>query len=272
MVESHSPTPAEQRVKRSLRDSCGIITGSSTGIGRALAIELARAGAQSVLVARSATKLAALSEQLRQDGYKSHDLAGDVTDPELRRRVIQAAEEHWGKLDFLINNAGVGALGRFEDAASDRLRAVMEVNFFAAAEMIRTSLPLLRRGQRPIIVNVGSILGHRGIPHSSEYCASKFALCGFTESIRTEFSRHGVDVLLVSPGTTQTDFFQHALEARQVPWPEQRGVSPELVARRIIQAMQRGRREIVVNPRGQALLLLNRFCPRLVDRIMRRYA
>jgi short-subunit dehydrogenase len=259
-------------VKRSLRGSCGIITGASSGIGRALAVELARAGAQAIFVARSEQKLADLSAELRQDGAESLPVAGDVTDPELRRRLITTASERWGKLDFLINNAGVGALGRFEDAAPDRLRAVMEVNFFAAAEMIRIALPLLQKGERPIIVNVGSILGHRGIPHSSEYCASKFALRGFSESIRTEFLRLGVDVLLVTPGTTQTDFFQHALEARQVPWREQRGVSPELVASRIVRAMERGRHEIVVNPRGKALLLLNRFFPSIVDRIMRRYA
>jgi short-subunit dehydrogenase len=149
---------------------------------------------------------------------------------------------------------------------------VFEVNFFAAAEMIRTALPILRQGNRPIVVNVGSILGHRGIPHSSEYCASKFALRGLTESIRTEFAPLGVDVLLVSPGTTQTDFFQHALENKRVPWPEQKGVSPQLVARRTRRAMEQGRGEIIVNPRGKALVLLNRFLPGVVDRIVRRYA
>lgn len=259
-------------MKRTLHGSRGIITGASTGIGRALAIELARHGARLILIARSQSKLAELTGQLQGQGAQVSFVAGDVTDPAIRAAAINKAEHELGGLDFLINNAGVGALGRFEDATPERLRAVLETNFFAAAEMIRSALPILRHGARPIIVNIGSILAHRGIPHSSEYCASKFALRGLTESIRTEFSRLGIDVLLVSPGTTQTEFFQHALENRQVPWPEQRGVPPELVARRTVKAMERGRKEIVVNPRGRALVLLNRFFPSIVDRILRRYA
>ena len=101
---------------------------------------------------------------------------------------------------------------------------------------------------------------------------SKFALRGLTESIRTELGRLGVDVLLVSPGTTATEFFQNALERNQVPWGTQKGVAPELVARRTVRAMQRGRSEIIVNPRGRALVLLNRFAPRLLDHLLQRYA
>jgi short-subunit dehydrogenase len=258
-------------VKRCLKDSRGIITGASSGIGRALAIELARAGARLVLVARSENKLSELAAELIRDGREAAILVGDVTNQQTRAAAVELSGQTYGGLDFVVNNAGIGALGRFADATPERLRSVFKVNFFAAAEMIRTALPLLSHGNRPIVVNVGSILGHRGIPHASEYCASKFALRGLTESIRTEFVPLGIDVLLVSPGTTQTDFFQHALENKQVPWPEQKGVSPELVARRIRQAMERGRKEIIVNPRGKALVLLNRFLPGIVDRILRRY-
>ena len=92
----------------------------------------------------------------------------------------------YGGLDLLVNNAGIGAQGRFAEADPARLRQIMEVNFFAPAEMTRAALPLLKQGRRPMIVNIGSILGHRGIPGTSEYCASKFAVQGFSESLRAE--------------------------------------------------------------------------------------
>src|SRR5205085_8372174 len=177
---------------RSLAGSRGIITGASSGIGRALAVELAKAGARLVLVARSENTLSELATDLSRDGHQAAILVGDVTNQQARAAAVEMARQAYGGLDFVVNNAGVGALGRFADAAPERLRSVFEVNFFAAAEMIRTALPILRKGNRPIVVNVGSILGHRGIPHSSEYCASKFALRGLTESIRTEFAPLGV--------------------------------------------------------------------------------
>ena len=108
----------------------------------------------------------------------------------------------------------------------------MEVNFFVAVELIRAALPTLRQGRRPMIVNVGSILGHRGIPHMAEYCASKFALAGFSEALRAEVARLGIDVLVVSPGTTATDFHDHLVERTdKPPWPQQPRVPPAVVAK-----------------------------------------
>src|SRR4029079_8217356 len=115
--------------------------------------------------------------------------------------------------DLLINNAGVGALGRFEEAGAERLRRIMEVNFFALVEMARLAIPALQQGRRPLIVNISSILGHRAVPRSSEYCASKFAVQGFSESLRAELTRLKIGVLVVSPGTTATEFFDHAVES-----------------------------------------------------------
>ncbi len=104
----------------------------------------------------------------------------------------------------------------------------MEVNFFALVEMTRAALPLLKQGRRPIIVNVSSILGHRGVPHNSEYAASKFAVHGFSESIRAEFAATGIDVLVVSPGTTETEFFDQVIESNGGPkWPEHTAVTAE---------------------------------------------
>ena len=164
-------------------------------------------------------------------------------------------------------------MGLFEDADPERARRVMEVNFFSLIEMVRLGLPLLKRGNRPIIVNVSSILGHRGTPHSSEYCASKFAVQGFSEAIRAELVRHGIDVLVVSPGTTQTEFFERVIERTDEPsWPEHSAVTPAHVARRTVRAIRRGRHEIIPYGWGRVLCWLNRLSPRMVDRIMARYA
>ena len=262
--------------RRLLSDARAIITGTSSGIGRALAGELARRGARLVLNARRSDKLGELAAELIAAGAPAANVVpcpGDVSDPAARQKLIQAARSHFGGLDVLINNAGIGALGRFADAAPERLRRIMEVNFFAAAELIRLALPLLKAGNRPLIVNVGSILGHRGIPRSSEYCASKFALQGFSESLRAELAPVGVDLLVVSPGTTESDFHQNVIERLgEANWPAQPPISAEAVARAAANAMEKGKREIIPNARGRLLCLVNRLAPRLVDRFMARYA
>ena len=259
--------------KRQINGSRAIVTGASSGIGKALALELARQGARLVLAARRESRLRELCEQI-QSQFKTECLftAGDIQDATVRDAALHTAQTSLGGLDILVNNAGIGALGRFEEANSDRLRQIMEVNFFATAEMIRAALPMLKQGRHPIVVNVGSILGHRGIPLSSEYCASKFAVHGLSESLRAEFAPLGIDVLLVSPGTTETEFDAHRIEKlTETPWPEQRGVSPEFVARAIVRAIRLGRHEIIPNPRGRLLCWANRISPRLVDRLMARY-
>ena len=194
-------------MKRDLQNSRAIVTGASSGIGRETALELARHGASVVVVARREDRLRQLVEQIAALGRTAEPVVGDITDPQTRQRAIDAAQAKLGGLDILMNNAGVGAMGLFADADPGRVRRVMEVNFFALVEMTRLALPLLKQGVNPIVVNVSSILGHRGVPHSSEYSASKFAVQGFSEAIRAEFTRLGIDVLVVSPGTTETEFF-----------------------------------------------------------------
>jgi short-subunit dehydrogenase len=248
-----------------------LITGSSSGIGRALAIELAKHGVDLVLFARRADRLDEVAAEVAKFGRRAICIAGDVTDAEARRRALDAARDQLGGLDILINNAGIAAHGRFADADPARLRPIMEVNFIAPAEFIREALPLLRQGHDPLVVNIGSILGDRGVPHKSEYCASKFALHGFSESIRPEFAKLGIEVLLVAPGPTESEHFDTLLEDKGLPWPEPKRLPAETVARRIVEEMENGREEIVVGFRSRLWLLLNRVLPRLVDRILKRY-
>jgi short-subunit dehydrogenase len=225
-----------------------------------------------VLVARRAGALEQLAAEIGSAAGRAEWVVGDITDPAVRRRALDCARESFGGLDILVNNAGRGAMGRFADASAERLRQVFELNFFAAAELVRESLPLLQQGRQPIVVNIGSILGHRATPRNSEYCASKFALRGLTESLRAELGQSGIDVLLVSPGTTESEFYEHVINpTEKQPWPEQRGVSAVKVAKSVVRAIRLGKREIIPSFRGRLLVWLNRLAPALVDRLMRRY-
>jgi short-subunit dehydrogenase len=259
--------------RRRLAGARVLITGASSGIGSALALELASAGAALILLARRQQALHAVAQAAAPLAAGVECVCGDVADADVRAAALDIARARLGGLDILVNNAAVGATGRFDQAAPQRLRQIMEVNFFAPCELIRSALPLLREGLAPLIVNVSSILGHRGIPGYSEYCASKFALQGFSESLRAELASQNIDLLVVSPGTTQTDFKEHLLEKLQPdPWPQQAAVTPQYVARRIVRAMRRGNHEIVPHPRGRLLVWLNRLSPRLVDALMERFA
>jgi short-subunit dehydrogenase len=148
----------------------------------------------------------------------------------------------------------------------------MEVNFFAAAELIRAATPLLAQGRTPMVVNIGSVLGHRGIPHTSEYCASKFALHGLSESIRPELARLGIDVLVVAPGSTKTELADHLIDKQgERPWKELEGVPAAQVARRAVRAIERGSHEIFPTWSAWWLAVANGICPRIVDKALKRY-
>ncbi|MDY0168780.1 MAG: SDR family oxidoreductase [Thermoguttaceae bacterium] len=258
--------------KRSLNGLRAIVTGASSGIGRELVCQLAGAGVRVVALARREDRLRTLAGECAAQPGEVTTVAGDVTESDVRDRAVETADSRFGGLDILVNNAGIGAMGLFEDADPQRLRRIMEVNFFALVEMTRLALPLLRRGTTPMIVNVSSILGRRGVPYNSEYAASKFAVHGFSESLRTELARHGIDVLVVSPGTTETEFFDSVIERTGAPaWPEHRPISAAEVARKTILAMRRGRHEIVPYFWGKVLLGMNRLSPTFVDRLMTRY-
>lgn len=259
--------------RRSLNNRRILLTGASSGIGRALAIQLAPFKTKLALVARRQSALSELANELDQLGAgEVLSFVGDVTDASLRSSIIERLQQDWGGLDVLVNNAGISAHNRFEHSSADVLRKIMDVNFFSAAELTRVSISLLKQGSDSLVVNVGSILGHRGIPYNSEYCGSKFALRGWSEAIRPELSSDGISLMLVSPGTTQTEFFEHLIVKDQsLPWAEQKGLPPEQVAAQIIRGIQRRRYEIYPNWRGRVLVLLTRMAPWLLDRIMNRY-
>lgn len=256
--------------RRQLSGARIIITGASSGIGQALAICLAEKGARLIVNARRSDLLEELKARLESIGTEIAIVSGDVTRPGTRRRIIEQAVSQFGGIDVLINNAGLGAMGRFSGANADRLRQIMEVNFFAPVEFIRDVLPMLSRERDPLVVNIGSVLGHFAVPEKSEYCASKFALRGFSESLRSELSGTGIGLLVVSPSTTDSEFFDRAVEdTTNRNWKRLGAMSPERVARTTISAMEKRKQEVVLSLGGRMLMWVNRLCPPLLRWIVR---
>jgi short-subunit dehydrogenase len=248
-----------------------LITGASSGIGRSLAEQAVRAGARVVLAARSAGPLDAAVAELARDGQEALAVAADVTDPTGRQRLLDAAVARFGGLDVLVNNAGVGSWGHFAGGSEAILRQVMEVNFFAAAELTRLAIPVLTNGRQAAVLNIASMCGRRGMPAWSEYSASKFALCGLTEALRAELARFDIDVLLVLPGLTRSDLARHLLRSEgRYPIPYDKGMPPADVAAAALDALIRNRTETVVGRDARWMLRINRLLPRLVDRLLAR--
>lgn len=223
------------------------------------------------LAARSADRLQEIAEHLRAGGADVLVLPGDVTSDTVRREWVTTMAARWGGLDLLINNAGVGSFGHFGGSSEAILRQVMEVNFFAPAELIHLAIPYLEKGRQPAIVNVSSMCGRRGLPAWSEYSASKFALCGLTEALRGEMVRFNIDVLLVLPGLTRSDLGRHLLRNEgRMKISFESGMAPEEVAEGIVRAIERNRTETVLGRDARWMLRINRFLPRLVDFLLRR--
>ena len=257
--------------RRKLRGARVVLTGASSGIGWALAHRLAREQARLVVTARRQERLGELCRQLAVTGAEVHLVAGDITLPTTRDELMQFVRQRWGAVDLLINNAGVGAVGPFAQADPKRLRQIMEVNFFAPAELTRQALPLLRQGHRPMLVNVGSVLGYCAVPSKSEYCASKFALHGLSDALTLELKQEGIDVLLVSPNTTRSEFFEHLLTRQGEVAVNPLSMSAEQVAGKIVAAIRRGRVERILTLSGHTLVWLDRLCPWLLRRLLVRW-
>jgi short-subunit dehydrogenase len=255
-----------------------LITGASQGIGRALALLAAQQGAQVLAAARSDQLLRELAAEGKNATGRLETLVADVISANDRQGMIATMQQHFGGIDVLINNAGIGASGHFAEADEQRLRSIFEVNFFGLTELTRLAIPLLRQGTTPAIVNISSVVGKRGIPGRSEYSASKFAVQGFSEALRPELALDGIDVLIVNPGLTATNFSSNMLERKsKLKIDHMRGMTSEQVAAATLQALARGKNEITLTFYGKLMVGMNRVAPWLVDwiaarRVRRLYA
>jgi short-subunit dehydrogenase len=246
-----------------LRDKVVLITGASEGIGAACVTAFARRGSLLSITARNEHKLRAAAPDA---GVIT---AGDLTEESTRRRVVETTMARYGRIDVLVNNAGVGTYETAHSGPLDSTRRMFELNFFAALDMIQLVSPYMKEQGSGAIVNVSSIAGKITLPWFTAYSASKAALCSITEGIRTELSRDGIHVMAVCPGYVQTGFQQHVLTGRP---PELVGrlrrwaVTAEQCAEDLVRGVERDAKTVVTPWSGWLLIAASRFAPSLVER------
>jgi len=250
-----------------------IITGASTGIGRALALSLAQRGASLVLAARNQTALEETVAICVKQGGTAIAVSTDVTQPEACQYLVEAALQKFGQIDSLVNNAGISMLSRFDEVTELSLfEQVMRVNYLGAVYCTYYALPYLKASQG-LLVAISSLFGKTGVPTRSGYVASKHAMQGFFDTLRIELWGTGVDVLVVSPGFVATDIRHQALGANGNPLGKSlRDESKETMpvndcVHQIVWAMERRKREQVITLKGKIAPWVKLVAPGLADRI-----
>ena len=252
-----------------------IVTGASKGIGAELARQLAARGARLVLAARNAQALEEVAAGCRAAGASVVTVRADVAVEGDCRAVVAGAALAFGGIDVLVNNAGMTMWARFEDLQDlSVLERIMQVNYLGAAYCTAYALPYLR-ASRGIVAGVSSLAGRTGVPTRTGYAASKHAMAGFFDSLRIELAGSGVAVTMIYPGFVATGIRENATgpDGRPIavsPVRESQVMSAQACARRIVRALERREREVVMTARGRMGLWLKLLAPSLVDRIARR--
>jgi short-subunit dehydrogenase len=254
-----------------------VITGASSGIGEELAVALAARGAHVVLAARDEAALAAVKQRCEQAGGRALVVPTDVSDPEACRRLVERSVAEFGGIDVLVNNAGLGMRGRFEDVTDlSVFERLMRVNYLGSVYCSHHALPHLK-ARRGLLVAVSSLTGKSGAPTRSGYAATKHAMQGFFDSLRIELRDSGVDVLVVSPGFVTTNIRARALgpdgTAGHENIAEEQGnrmMDARTCADLILRAMERRERELVMMPAAKLMLALKALAPGVIDRIASR--
>ncbi|HEX6633011.1 MAG TPA: SDR family oxidoreductase [Usitatibacter sp.] len=258
-----------------MKDNVVAITGASKGIGAELARQLAGKGAKLVLAARNAKELEAVAQECRKLGAAVVTVKADVAEERDCQAIVAGAVLAYGRLDTLVNNAGMSMWARFEDIRDvSVLERIMRVNYMGAVYCTRHALPYLRES-RGRIVGISSLAGRTGVPTRTGYAASKHAMTGFFDSLRIELAGSGVTVTMVYPGFVSTGIRENATgpDGRPImvsPVREGEVMTVEDCARRIVRAIERREREVVMTARGRMGLWLKLFAPGLVDRLARR--
>jgi short-subunit dehydrogenase len=239
-----------------------IITGASAGIGKALSVQLARQGAWLALAARDAIRLENLASECERLGGKAIALPTDVSDESQCHQLIQDTYEHFKRIDILINNAGMSVVAKLDELPDLHLfKRVMDVNFYGTVHCTFHALPHLKES-RGRIVNISSLGGLLAVPYNSSYVASKFAMNGFSDSLRMELANDGVSVTLICPYWVVTEFHERYLDKNGNP---KGAVGRELYTRDmmtaqqcaeiIIEAARRRKRQVVMSPGGLSMWL-----------------
>jgi short-subunit dehydrogenase len=255
-----------------MKDKVVIITGASSGIGKALAFEMAARKAKVVIAARSADKLAAIEAEIAKSGAQVLAVKTDVSLEVDCKRLISAALERFGRIDILVNNAGVSMRALFVDLDLEVIRHLMGVNFWGTIYCTKYALPYLLKANGTV-VGVSSVAGFKGLPGRTGYTASKFAMQGFLETLRIENRKTGLHVLIACPGFTSSNIRNTALAADgslqgESPMDEKSLMPAEEVAVRIANAIRKRKRIVVMTSLGYWTVFVNKLFPFFVDRMV----
>ena len=256
------------------REKVVVVTGASSGIGRALALQLADEGAWLALAARNAQRLEALAIDCQQRGGKAMAVATDVADESQCQRLIQRTQDTYGRIDMLINNAGISVVSKLEDLPDLHLfKHVMDVNLYGTVYCTYYALRYLKEthGQ---IVNISSLGGFVGAPYNTSYNASKFGVNGFSDSLRMELTHAGVSVTVICPYWVVTEFHERYLDKNGQPkGPAGRALytdkmmTADRCAQIVLRAARQRRRQVIMGP-GRVSAWLKLIAPKLLDRMV----
>ena len=249
-----------------------VITGSSSGIGEACARMFASQGSKVVLAARNEKRLLQITQELLDDGSEAISVVTDVSVEEDCKNLIDKTINHFGKIDVLINNAGISMRAILNELDTSVIRKVMDINFFGTVYCTKYALPYVLKEQGSV-VGVSSIAGYKGLPGRCAYSASKFAMQGFLESLRVENLKNKLHVLIACPGFTSSNIRNTALDKDGLvqsasPRDEQQMMGPHQVAKHIYQSVKKRQNSLVLSMNGKLTVFLNKLFPKLVDRLI----
>lgn len=255
-----------------LKEKVVIVTGATSGIGEACALVFGNAGAKIVITGRSQVKLDNALDFLRKAGIEAYGIMADAGSESDNKKIAEDTLRHFGRIDILINNAGISMRALFEDLDMEVFRKVMDTNFWGTVYATKYCLPQILKNKGSI-VGVSSINGYRGTPARTAYTASKYAMNGFFESLRTEVMKRGVHVLVACPGFTASNIRNNALTADgsvqgESPREEEKMMTSEEVAQEIFRATIKRKRDIVLTRQGKLAVFLNKWIPGIMDGIV----
>jgi len=255
-----------------MKDKVVIITGASSGIGKALALNFASKKAVVVLAARSFEKLEQIEKDIQNVAKEVFVIKTDVSLESDCKNLVEQTIEKFGKIDILINNAGISMRALFEDTELSVIKKLMDINFWGTVYCTKYALPFLLKSKGSV-VGVSSIAGYKGLPGRTGYSSSKFAMHGFLEVLRIENLKKGLHVLTACPGFTASNIRNTALAADgsqqgESPRDEEKMMSAEKVAERIIGAIDNRKDRLTLTTQGKLTVTLNKFFPKFMDKMV----
>ena len=255
-----------------MRDKVVIVTGASSGIGKALVYELAHQGAKLAIASRNIEELLNIERDLKSLGVSVLPIRTDVTEEQSCKELIEQTYIHYGRIDVLINNAGISMRALLEDLDITVLHKVMDVNFWGTVYCTKYALPYLLKTQGSV-VGIISIAGFIGLPGRTGYAASKFAVRGFLNTVRIENRKKGLHVLVAAPGFTASNIRKTALTAAghqqgESPRDEKHMMTAEQCAALVVKGIRKRKREIIMTfVEGKLAVFLSKWLPGLVDKL-----